>query len=82
MRAFTTLVLGAVLLASRNGAEAFSPAARTKVLNDLKEMRMSGAGGAAAPDYYVEGESSYRSGLLMSAPLGAVGVFNIASTHG
>lgn len=82
MRAFTTLVLGAVLLASPNGAEAFSPAARNKVLNDLKEMRMSGAGGAAAPDYYVEGESSCRPGLLMSAPLGAVGVFNIASTHG
>ena len=80
MRAFTTLVLGVVLLASPNGAEAFLPAARTKVLNDLKEMRMSGAGGAAAPDYYVEGESS--SGLLMSAPLGTVGVFNIAPTHG
>ena len=81
MRAFTTLVLGAVLLASQNGAEAFSPSARTKVLNDLKEMRMSGAGGAAAPDYYVEGESSCRSGLLMSAPLGTVGVFNIAPTR-
>jgi hypothetical protein len=58
MRSFTTLVLGAVLFASRYGVKAFSPATRSKVLNDLKEMRMSGAGGAAAPDYYTEGESS------------------------
>lgn len=56
MRAFSTLVLGAVLFASQNNsAEAFSPSARAKVLTDLKEMRMSGAGGAASPDYYVEG---------------------------
>ena len=59
MRSFTAVVLGAVLFASQNVAEAFSPAARSKVLNNLKEMRMTGAGGAATPDTnYVEGESS------------------------
>jgi hypothetical protein len=57
MRAFSTLVLGAALFASQNySAMAFSPSARAKVLTDLKEMRMTGAGGAASPDYYVEGE--------------------------
>jgi len=60
MKAFSTLVLGAVLLASQNhAAKAFSPSARSKVLNDLKEMRMTGAGGAASPDYYVEGGESH-----------------------
>ena len=55
MRAFATAVLAA-LFAKHNGAEAFSPAAGRKVLNNLKEMQMTGAGGAAQPDTYVEGE--------------------------
>ena len=61
MRAFSTLVLGAVALlaAQHDTAEAFSPSARAKILTDLKEMKMSGAGGAASPDYYVEGEFMY-----------------------
>ena len=57
-RFFSTLILGAVLYASQ-GVEAFSPPSRSKVLNDLKEMRMTGAGGAAQPDSYNEGESSF-----------------------
>ena len=60
-RFFSTLILGAVLFASQNneGVEAFSPPSRSKVLNDLKEMRMTGAGGAAQPDSYNEGELSF-----------------------
>lgn len=68
MKGFSTVVLGAVILGK--SVEAFSPSARSKILNDLKDMRMdvkdmrmdmkdvrmSGAGGAASPDYYVEGE--------------------------
>jgi hypothetical protein len=66
MKAFSTLVLGAVLLASQNhAAKAFSPSARSKVLNDLKEMRMTGAGGAASPDYYVEGGESVAYSFLL-----------------
>ena len=71
MKAFSTVVLGAVILGK--SVEAFSPSARSKILNDLKDMRMdmkdvrmSGAGGAASPDYYVEGELTpalFRSGI-------------------
>jgi len=38
MKAFSTVVLGAVILGK--SVEAFSPSARSKVLNDLKDMRM------------------------------------------
>eukprot|EP00580_Thalassiosira_gravida_P003235 CAMPEP_0201620956 /NCGR_PEP_ID=MMETSP0492-20130828/45486_1 /ASSEMBLY_ACC=CAM_ASM_000837 /TAXON_ID=420259 /ORGANISM="Thalassiosira gravida, Strain GMp14c1" /LENGTH=262 /DNA_ID=CAMNT_0048090323 /DNA_START=37 /DNA_END=825 /DNA_ORIENTATION=+ len=55
MRAFTSLVLGTLFASCQNGAEAFSPAARSKVLDNLKEMRMTGAGGAAQPEQYMEG---------------------------
>ena len=48
-----------LLAAQHDTAEAFSPSARAKILTDLKEMKMSGAGGAASPDYYVEGEFMY-----------------------
>lgn len=55
--AFVAAFFGA--LCAQN-ASAFSPASRSKVLNNLKEMsmevKMSGAGGAAQPDQYVEGE--------------------------
>jgi len=54
--AFVAAFFGA--LCAQNAA-AFSPASRSKVLNNLKEMsmeiKMSGAGGAAQPDQYVEG---------------------------
>lgn len=57
MRSFTALVLGAALACSQY-ADAFSPAGpKSKILANLKEMRMSGAGGAAQPEYN-EGESS------------------------
>ena len=55
MRLLLKLVLGAAIFAT--STEAFSPPSRSRVLNDLKEMRMTGAGGAAQPDNYVEGES-------------------------
>lgn len=56
MKSFAAAALGA-LLACTHHAAAFSPAARTKALNNLKEMRMTGAGGAASPDTnYVDGE--------------------------
>lgn len=61
MRSFTNFVLGAVIFASLKTVDAFSPSARAKILTDLKEMKMSGAGGAASPDYYVEGESTLRA---------------------
>ena len=78
MKAFSTVVLGAVILGK--SVEAFSPSARSKVLNDLKDMRMdvkdtrmdmkdvrmSGAGGAASPDYYVEGKWKTLMAVLMS----------------
>lgn len=55
--AFVAAFLGG--LCAQN-AVAFSPASRSKVLNNLKEMsmevKMTGAGGAAQPDQYVEGE--------------------------
>jgi len=55
--AFVATFFGA--LCAQNAA-AFSPASRSKVLNNLKEMsmeiKMTGAGGAAQPDQYVEGE--------------------------
>lgn len=63
MRSFTAAVLGALLA---GGASAFSPSASraggsSKILANLKEMRMTGAGGAASPDQqYVEGESGRR----------------------
>jgi len=53
MRLLLKLVLGAAIFAT--STEAFSPPSRSRVLNDLKEMRMTGAGGAAQPDQYVEG---------------------------
>lgn len=58
---FTALALGALFACSQY-AEAFSPAARSRVLSDLKDMRMTGAGGAATPDTYVEGE--YESDIF------------------
>ena len=60
MKSYTTLVLGALFASLQNGAEAFSPAASgsSLMLKNLKEMRMTGAGGAASPDdNYYEGES-------------------------
>ena len=55
--AFVAAFFGALCSQS---ASAFSPASRSKVLNNLKEMsmevKMTGAGGAAQPDQYVEGE--------------------------
>eukprot|EP00584_Thalassiosira_punctigera_P005506 CAMPEP_0172527776 /NCGR_PEP_ID=MMETSP1067-20121228/2364_1 /TAXON_ID=265564 ORGANISM="Thalassiosira punctigera, Strain Tpunct2005C2" /NCGR_SAMPLE_ID=MMETSP1067 /ASSEMBLY_ACC=CAM_ASM_000444 /LENGTH=264 /DNA_ID=CAMNT_0013311579 /DNA_START=114 /DNA_END=908 /DNA_ORIENTATION=- len=60
MRAYATLALAALLASLHNGVDAFSPSANTRsgkaVLNNLREMRMTGAGGAATPDQnYVEG---------------------------
>ena len=91
-RFFSTLILGAVLFASQNkGVEAFSPPSRSKVLNDLKEMRMTGAGGAAQPDSYNEGESSFtwnqderdnifnEGGLLLQIESSVLKIFDIAS---
>ena len=53
-------VLVAVVASSfaAQNVDAFSPASRSRMLNDLREMKMTGAGGAAQPDNYVEGESS------------------------
>ena len=69
MRSFTALVLGAVLgLSSQcnnGGVDAFSPSfsqsgGGSKILKNLEEMRMTGAGGAATPDTnYVDGEYIY-----------------------
>ena len=84
MKAFSSVVLGAVILGK--SVEAFSPSARSKVLNDLKDMRMdvkdmrmdmkdvrmSGAGGAASPDYYVEGKWKTLMTVLMSVISGFV----------
>lgn len=66
MKSFTAVALGAVLLASQHVAEAFSPASRSKVLQNLQDMRMdlgmTGAGGAATPDSgYVDGEFTSAS---------------------
>lgn len=47
-------LLASLLAALTVTTDAFSPASRSRVLNDLREMRMTGAGGAASPDY-VEG---------------------------
>ena len=47
-------LLASLLAALTVTTDAFSPASRSRVLNDLREMRMTGAGGAATPDY-VEG---------------------------
>ena len=59
MRAFIALALGAVCACTQY-AEAFSPASRSKVLANLQDLRMTGAGGAASPDAnYVEGESGH-----------------------
>ena len=55
MRLLLKLVLGAAIFAT--STEAFSPPSRSRVLNDLKEMRMTGAGGSAQQDQYVDGES-------------------------
>lgn len=62
MRLLLKLVLGAAIFAT--STEAFSPPSRSRVLNDLKEMRMTGAGGAAQPDQYVEGESMPLRGRM------------------
>lgn len=55
--AFVAAFFGAICA---QNAAAFSPASRSKVLNNLKEMsmevKMTGAGGAAQPDQYVEGK--------------------------
>ena len=52
-------VLVAVVASSfaAQNVDAFSPASRSRVLNDLREMKMAGEGGAAQPDNYYEGES-------------------------
>ena len=63
MRLLLKLVLGAAIFAT--STEAFSPPSRSRVLNDLKEMRMTGAGGAAQPDQYVEGESMPIRGSII-----------------
>ena len=57
MRILGVLVAVVASFAAQN-VDAFSPASRSRVLNDLREMKMTGAGGAAQPDNYVEGESS------------------------
>lgn len=75
--AFVAAFFGA--LCSQN-ANAFSPASRSKVLNNLKEMsmeiKMTGAGGAAQPDQYVEGECDTwnRGDMLFCLPLIRLGV--------
>jgi len=50
-------VLVAVVASSfaAQNVDAFSPASRSRVLNDLREMKMAGEGGAAQPDNYYEG---------------------------
>jgi len=60
MKAFTAVVLGAVIACTQNVAQAFSPAARrSNILSALENLKMTGAGGAASPDSnYVDGESS------------------------
>jgi len=44
------------LLATQNAAAFSPPASRSKVLQNLLDIKMTGAGGAATPDTYVEGE--------------------------
>eukprot|EP00970_Alexandrium_tamarense_P019445 scaffold14050_cov255-Alexandrium_tamarense.AAC.1 len=59
MRFAAVTALFGALLASTLNVDAFSPAARSRVLNNLKEISMSGgAGGAAQPEYDEGGEIS------------------------
>ena len=60
----TMRLLASLLAALTVTTDAFSPASRSRVLNDLREMRMTGAGGAAQPDY-VEGGELPSCGKLM-----------------
>ena len=67
MKLYACTAIFGSLFATQN-ADAFSLAGRSKVLNDLKEMRMS-AGGAAAPDTYVEGEPDTTIRWATSSPV-------------
>jgi hypothetical protein len=78
--AFVAAFFGAICA---QNAAAFSPASRSKVLNNLKEMsmevKMTGAGGAAQPDQYVEGEcDTWNRGdvLFYFLPLILLGVIS------
>ena len=78
MKLASIAALLGVLCASQH-ADAFGQAPRSKVLNDLKDMRMV-AGGAGAEPEYSEGEPSVEGfgQLPTSSP---IGTFEVTWNH-